>query len=307
MEYAAFRLLAGLLRWMPYRAGLALAWAVARATHRTGRKRRIEARRRIREVFGPALPERRVRRIAWISWRNLCFNAVEIARLPRMNARWVERRHDAAELRRLRAAIPEGRGTVLALPHAGNWEAAGVVSHRLGIPVFYIARRQRNPLTDAYLNRMRAGTGVEAVLNDRHVLRGVVRHLQAGSCLAILPDVYARRPGLPVPFLGGRANLPRGMALFARLAGAPIQPLFLRREGWTRTRIDLLEPVRPDPAQPREADLLRMTRAVFAQFDRAIRAAPEQYFWYNKRWVLSPPPKPRRASDGARPRERAAD
>ena len=46
----------------------------------------------------------------------------------------------------------------------------------------------------------------------------------------------------------------------------------------------------PDPALPKEQDWLRMTQAVIDLYDAAIRAAPEQYFWYNKRWVLDPLP-----------------
>jgi len=29
-----------------------------------------------------------------------------------------------------------------------------------------------------------------------------------------------------------------------------------------------------------------MTREIMQVFDRAIRTHPDQYFWYNKRWVL---------------------
>mgnify|MGYP006919536186 FL=1 len=31
-----------------------------------------------------------------------------------------------------------------------------------------------------------------------------------------------------------------------------------------------------------------MTQAVLANVEAAIRRAPEQWFWYNKRWVLTP-------------------
>jgi lauroyl/myristoyl acyltransferase len=31
-----------------------------------------------------------------------------------------------------------------------------------------------------------------------------------------------------------------------------------------------------------------MMEELMAQFSTAIKANPEQYFWYNKRWVLDP-------------------
>jgi lauroyl/myristoyl acyltransferase len=45
-----------------------------------------------------------------------------------------------------------------------------------------------------------------------------------------------------------------------------------------------------DPTADRDADLLRMTRTVMEHVDAAIRQTPEQWFWYNKRWVLRPLP-----------------
>ena len=38
----------------------------------------------------------------------------------------------------------------------------------------------------------------------------------------------------------------------------------------------------------KEADWTRMTQQGMDIFDQAIRKHPDQYFWYNKRWVLDP-------------------
>jgi lauroyl/myristoyl acyltransferase len=78
------------------------------------------------------------------------------------------------------------------------------------------------------------------------------------------------------------------MAMFASMGRVPIYPAILWREGWSRHRWILGAPVAPDPGAERGADLARMTREVIGVFDRAIRERPDQYFWYNKRWVLDP-------------------
>jgi KDO2-lipid IV(A) lauroyltransferase len=78
------------------------------------------------------------------------------------------------------------------------------------------------------------------------------------------------------------------MAQFARTANVPILPVMLSRVGWFRHRVVAYAPVASDPAADRDADLLRMTRAVMERVEAAIRHAPEQWFWYNKRWVLRP-------------------
>lgn len=288
-EYAALRAAAGVLGRLPYRAALGLMWGFAWIGHYIVRHRRAEARRRIRAVLGPSIPEARVRRIAWISWRNLCFNAVEMARFPRLTDRWLARHTDFREMERGRELQRAGRGAVIAVPHAGNWDLAGVVAGRIGFPIFFIARRQKNPLADAWINRMRAATGARTVLNDAHLLRGVFRLLREGRFMAILPDVRVRRGGVRVPFLNGVAQWGRGAATFARQAGVAVYPVICRREGWTRHVLQTFEVIEPDPALDEETDIERITRRVAETLNRAILAAPEQYFWYNKRWVLDPP------------------
>jgi KDO2-lipid IV(A) lauroyltransferase len=288
IEYAALRAFAGLFRALPHRAALAAAWPVAALGHWVVGFRRREARRRIRSVLGASVSPRDIRRIAWISWRNLCFNAAELARLPRMDGAWFAARTDYADLGKAREALAPGRGLIFAVAHSGNWDLAGIGAHRAGLPVFFIARPQRNPLTDAYLNRLRTITGADVVANDASVLRNVIRRLRAGGLVAMLPDVRSRTPALALRFLGGTANIAGGIALFARHTDSPILPGFIERVGWTRHRLRLFDPVRPDPSVPKEEDARRMLQAVLDILDREVRAQPEQYFWYNKRWVLDP-------------------
>jgi len=288
IEYAALRMADETLGLLPYRAALALAWGLAAVSHWPSR-RRPEAYRRIRAVYGAALSKAQVRRIAWISWRNLFFNAVEIARFPRLDDRWMKRHADFDELDRLRDGLAGGRGAIVAVPHAGNWDLAGIVTLHAGLPIFSIARRQKNPWSDAWLNRMRSSTGMGVVLNDAHLLRSVLRRLRGGMLLALLPDVRARSGGLPVPFLNGTAYWGTGAAVFARQTGALIFPAIIARDGWSRHRLRVFEPIAPDPALDKATDVRRMTVALAEVLNRVILDAPEQYFWYNKRWVLDPP------------------
>ena len=71
-------------------------------------------------------------------------------------------------------------------------------------------------------------------------VRSVLRRLQSGEVMAVLPDVRMRTEAVGVRFLGGTANLGAGMAHFARLAKVPIVPCIILREGWTRHRKILL-------------------------------------------------------------------
>ncbi|MCF7847735.1 MAG: lysophospholipid acyltransferase family protein [Kiritimatiellales bacterium] len=289
VEYILLRCAGGLIHILPYRAALCLAWLVAAAMHYIGRFRASEARRRIREVFGDRFSNREIRHIAWISWRNLCFNAVESARFPKMRLQDMEKQPMAEQMRHLKSEHERlGTSYIIATVHMGNWEIGHIACHHFGIPAFSFVRSQKNPLTNDYLNRTRNNTGTEVVENDSGVLRSVIRKMKAGKVLAILPDVRARTEALSIDFLGGKANLAAGTALFARQVNCPIYPGFVRRIGWTRHECHFFDPIHPDLSLDKQEDYQRMMQLMMTRFDAEIQKTPEQYFWYNKRWILDP-------------------
>ena len=290
IEYGALRAITALVALLPDRAALALGAALAWLAHRLARARVAEAHRRIRQVFGPGLSDREVARIAWISLRNTFFNAIEVMRMARVDRAWLARYLDDGGLSAKLAALPAGQGAIFVVPHTGNWDLAGVAGQQMGLPIFFLVGHQKNPLVDAWLNRMRSIQGSETIARDSGALKKVIRNLRDGKVLAFMTDLRSRTPAMRVRFLGHEANVVAGMGLFARQAGVPVIPVLLSREGWTRHRWRVCDPIHPDPALPKEQDWLRMTQAVIDLYDAAIRAAPEQYFWYNKRWVLDPLP-----------------
>jgi KDO2-lipid IV(A) lauroyltransferase len=301
LEYATLRAIAAALNALPYRGALAVAWVLAALSHRVFRFRRKEAMRRIRLVLGPGISGSDARRIAWRSWRNVVFSAVELLRERRMTREWIRSVADCGEaMDALARHAAAGKGAILACPHMGNWELAAVACHLHGIPIFSIAAPQKNPLTDNYINRLRRAPGIETFARGSGLLKQVINKLRSGGFLAILPDVRVRAEGVAVPFLGGTANLGVGMARLSRHCGVPVYPAFSIRMGWTRHQMRLLEPVNPDLSLQADEDTARMTRQVVSVLEKAIREHPDQWFWYNKRWVLDPL-EPKTGEAGAPP------
>ncbi len=289
LEYLAILLVAGLFRLAPHWLALTIAWLLARLAFHLFRFRRSATLHRMVSVFGDQLTPRQRRRNAYLSLRNLFFNIAEMMRAGRLNRRWFMRHVQNYEptMERLRQLIAEHGGAVLALPHLGNWDLAGIAVERDGLKLFSVAGVQRNRLVNDWINRQR-GIGIDILPRGSSTLRQIVRRLRQGQIFAILPDVRTRRPDLTIPFLGGQANLGRGMAQFARLAKVPVVPVTVERVGWFHHRFTILEPIHPDPAADSHADAVRVTTAVMEQIEAMIRANPGQWFWYNKRWVLDP-------------------
>ena len=284
---------------LPYRAALGLGWGVGALAFFGFGFRRKKALKRMRSVFGEKYSEKEYRHMAWISLRNMVFNAIEVIRTPRTTREWCNHIFDYGEaMETVKRHLTEtGKGAIIALPHMGSWDLGGIAYALNGIPSVIIPGRQSNPLADAYFERVRKARSIEAFpRGDAGSTRKIMHAIRKGGVLAIMPDARMRTPGIEMPLLGGTANLGAGMATFARLAGVPIFPTVVTRQGWTRHRIRALPTVEPDMTLDKKADVQRMTAVVVKEFDREIQADPEQWFWFNSRWVLDPVAEPKKES-----------
>ena len=292
LQYLLLVFAGALLRILPRRAALGVAYLFHIIALPLGASRIREARRRIRLVCGDSLTDAQVRRIARISLRNTFFNVVEMLSVAKFTLPRLRRICDGldAVLDKPRAlsAASGGRGIVITLPHCGNWDLAGSMCCLSGLPIFSVAGKQRNPYVNDLINRSREGHGMTILERGGGAIRQILTRLSAGEMFAILPDTRSPTPELKVPFLGGEANIARGMAEFAWQAKVPILPVVIRRVGWTRFSVKTFDEITPDFTAPKDAELLRLTAETMAIFDREIRSTPEQWFWYNKRWVLEP-------------------
>ncbi len=288
-EYVMVVSVGMLLRVLPLRAALAVGWLVAAASHFVGRIHVDRTRKRVREVLGPGVPEKDIRRISWLSWRNLCFNAIDGFRFTRLTPEKIRKQPLARVEPALMKLLEDCEGGyVLATPHMGNWEIAGVAGDLIGLPLFTIARKQKNPLIDAYINKMRRSFSLEVLYRDAKGWKGVIDRLKQGKVLAVLPDIGVRSRGITVDFLNGTATIAPGAAHFALLANCPVYPIVVRRVGWTQHDAVLLDPIIPDPTADRKKEQHRIMQDMMAAMSAEILKTPEQYFWYNKRWVLDP-------------------
>ena len=301
IEYQILRGLIGLFRLLPHRAALGSAAGLAWIVHRGFGWRKREAWRRIREVL-PSSSDAEVRTAAWISFRNLWFNAVELIRAGKLSdSHWQRHLDNQDVVRSLRTELAGGKGLIVALVHAGNWDLAGVWTSRHGIPGIFIARSQKNPLVNGLMNQFREMTGALVVdRDDPHLVRKVVRALKEGRMLAILIDLRARTAGLNLPYLGGRAEVGAGLAAIAQLSGAPVLPVFLRRSGWQNHGWECGRAVRFEAGRDKEEERARIMRECLDWLGQRVLSEPSQYFWYNKRWVLEPFPPVAVGDPGAR-------
>ena len=299
LEYILVRAIAAVLRRLPYRGALFLGWCAAWFSFYIVRYRVQEAKRRIKEVFGERFSKSDIRQIAWISWRNFIFTVVETVRLPVSRRAWVLKVVDSSltDYRKLSGWSKTGQGGIIATAHMGSWEMAALACLAYDIPLFSLAAQQKNKLVDEFYNRSRAGTGFEIVLRNSSALKTIMRKIKEGKMLAILSDVRGKTDALPVKFLGKTANVAEGMGFIAHQTKVPVFPTIITRIGWGLHRYRVYDPIFPDPQTDKSADALRITQSFFDILTECIQNEPEQWFWFNKRWIFDPLAGAKRGGD----------
>ncbi|OVE74436.1 hypothetical protein BVX94_00250 [bacterium B17] len=289
VEYAFVAVIYFIVNILPYRAALAVGAFIAAITHYIFRFRVEETKRRMRIVFGDSYNEKKIDRMCWIAWRNAVFNGVEMLRVPRMTPEWTRKVYDCEVfMNHVLKQCATGKGGIIASPHTGNWDMAGVACYMYNIPIFNIAAKQKNPLVNDFFNRVRSSPGIDTIERGTANMRSVLRKLKEGKVLALLPDSRMKAPDTELPLMGGKANLGKGIGFFARQADVPIFLCTSVRIGWARHRIQYLQTITPDKSLDREEDIQRIVRLAVEGSDKAIQDNPEQWFWFNKRWVLDP-------------------
>jgi KDO2-lipid IV(A) lauroyltransferase len=108
--------------------------------------------------------------------------------------------------------------------------------------------------------------------------------------VGIVGDQDARGAGIFVPFFGRPASTHRGPAVFSLRFGAPAFACVARRlpGPGVRYRVSGQQVEVPRTGQLDE-DVEALTAALAARLEAEIREAPEQYFWFHRRWKSKPP------------------
>ena len=279
LEYLGARTIVAGLGLLPPAGARGIGELLGRTTFRFGVRRDT-----VRTQLAASFPDRSA---AWIDrtsescYRHFGREAASIARLQRTGPGPVPAQTDtdAATAGWIRD-MADGRGTLVVTGHIGNWEVAGALLAARGVPLAAVVKRQRNARFDAWLGATRRRLGIEPVYMD-DARREVPRLLASGRSVALVADQDARSRGLEVTFMGRPASTFRGPARLAIETGAPLVfGVAVRSGGGYLARIEPVD--RADRGD--ETDELELTRRWVARLETWVRAYPEQYFWFHRRW-----------------------
>lgn len=286
-EYAAARSLEKAVSTLPEKAADSFGKLVGRLLQRAG-IRRDTVESNLRLAF-PEKDEKWITGTMLAAYEHLGREAAAMMRLSRLDPAAVVERTVPIGWDELEEARALGKGVLLVTGHYGNWEIAAASVAARGVPIAAIVRRQGNRIVDERLQLLRNNLGVETIYQGQAPAR-VPRILRANGVVGIVGDQDARRSGVFVPYFGQPASTHRGPALFALRLGAPVLSCIARRMPGDDIRYEVAgERVAFTPTGELDADVLSLTAELARRLERQVRLAPEQYFWFHKRWKTRPP------------------
>ena len=187
------------------------------------------------------------------------------------------------------AAMADGRGLILCTGHFGNWERGGALAAALGIIEGAIARPLAHPLVDAWIRRIREGSGQKIFDKAGSIRRDVLPVLRAGKGFGILIDQDAGPGGIFVPFFGRLASTTATPARLSFRTGAPLVVATVLRDGRPGYFKLAAGPVRlPAQGNDERGEIHRLTALITRDLEDLIRLSPGQYLWMHRRWKTRP-------------------
>lgn len=277
------------LRWVPDRALLGFGSALGRLFYVSLHRYRRVARRNLRRTFGAIGPgasawsDEEIERMVRLSFRHCGQTLAEFMAMPYRSSAEIERRVELRGAHHLDAALARGRGAILVTAHYGNWELMAARIVGAGYPLSVIARDVDDPATNALINWIRRGCGYE-VISRRRATRPALECLRRNELLGILLDQNTVSGEVYVDFFGRPAATAPGPAILALRTGAPLIPLFARRQEDGSHVVQLQPPLDWVATGDRDQDVVRITAQLTQAIERQIRAEPAQWFWIHNRW-----------------------
>lgn len=206
----------------------------------------------------------------------------EAFRLPTMNQEKLGEELSVLDFDSVWAALEHGRGAVLALPHSGNWDMAGVwVVQNHGGFTTVTERLKPESLYRRFI-AYRESLGFEVLPHsggERPAYDVLCERLRDNRVVCLMADRDMTRSGVQVDFFGEPTRMPAGPAKLALATGAALFPAhcWFEGDGWgTRIYPQL---------NTGSGDVTAITQALADRFAANIATYPADWHMLQPQWL----------------------
>ncbi|MEX0664203.1 MAG: phosphatidylinositol mannoside acyltransferase, partial [Acidimicrobiia bacterium] len=289
--YLAYRAGADVARALPPALGLRIARGISRGMTAIFSKRRLQVERNLRRATRGALSEGELHRATSRLFSNYGQYWYELFRLRREH-RSLEADTDSEGYEHIAEPQAAGRGVILALPHLGNWDAAGAWLAGRGHRLTVVAEPLEPPELFTWFATERRELGMDVVPLGPGAAGALLRALADGGIAALVCDRDLTGDGVEVELFGEPTTMPGGPAVLAFRSGAPIVPVGIYFRPAARRFVRILAPVPTERRGSLRDDVQRVTQDLARCFEGLIAAAPDHWLMMQPVWPSDSAPRP---------------
>jgi len=180
------------------------------------------------------------------------------------------------------AALAAGRGAVMALPHSGNWDMAGVWLVQTHGKFTTVAERLKPESLYRRFIGYRESLGFEVIPlsgGEQPPFELLSERLQDNKLVCLMAERDLTRSGIEVDFFGEPTRMPAGPAKLAIKTGAPLLPVHC----WYEPDASRLE-IHPS-LDCTSRDVGVITQALADVFARNIAEHPADWHMLQPQWL----------------------
>lgn len=190
------------------------------------------------------------------------------------------------------AALAAGRGALLALPHSGNWDMAGVWMAQTRGKFTTVAERLKPESLYRRFIDYRESLGFEVIPlsgGEQPPFQLLSERLRDNKVVCLMAERDLSRTGVQVDFFGEPTRMPAGPAKLAIKTGAALLPTHTWYEpDGCRVGID-------PPLDCASGDVVAVTQALADVFARNIAEHPADWHMLQPQWLADLRPETMRA------------
>ena len=290
VAYWLFRAVILLGRLLPTRLCYALAAPIADLCYLGFRGQRRHLVANLTRVLGDEVAARAAARRAF---RQYSKYVIDFFQLAALSSEELKRRIAFQDWDQLTGVLENGRGTILATLHLGQWEMGGAALAAYGYPVNVVAQTfDYGPMNDL-VQSLRRDLGMRIIAAGQAKL-AVFRALRRNEVLGMLVDVVDPGEGVPVQFFGAQAEMSRAPAQIALRTGARlVAAVVCRDERDPRRLTPVLDcGLEVEATGDEVADVAALTQALATALERQVRDHADQWFAFHPVWSSAPPAGP---------------
>ena len=232
----------------------------------------------------PDYSEKKIKEIAYGSYKSFCIALVEILYLPWMNFEQIKKVVTCSNANLITKKADEKNGVILLAAHFGNWEYAAVsIAAQINEKVSVIIKPQRNPYVTKWMNKARTRWTNEVVPLGISI-RSIYAVLKEKGIVAMAADQRGPEENIKLEFFGRKTSVLTGPAVLSLKTNAPILYGIPIRQPDYSYFVNIEEISKENLPDDFDEKVKELSIRLLKYIEDIIRKYPEQWLWMHKRW-----------------------